>query len=188
MRLQVENGPIEGLLVLTPHLFEDERGYLTETYRQDRYREAGINCDFVQENRSYSIRGVLRGLHAQLRTPQAKLIEVISGEIFDIALDARPQSPTFGQWRSNRLSANNKKQLFIPEGFFHGFCVLSETALVQYKCSALYDPTSQTGIIWNDPDLQIDWPLKEPLLSEKDKKNISWVRFQKDFVDKERIE
>jgi dTDP-4-dehydrorhamnose 3,5-epimerase len=178
MSLKVEQTPLEGLLVLVPSVFEDARGYLTETYQREKYRQAGISCDFVQDNQSYSVRGVLRGLHAQLKYPQAKLVQVVSGEVFDVVVDARPASATFGQWYGARLSSANLKQLFIPEGFFHGFCVLSESALVQYKCSALYAPDDQWGILWNDPELKIKWPLSSPTLSEKDLKNISWQKLK----------
>lgn len=177
MNLKVEKTPLEGLLVIEPLSFEDARGYLAETYHQEIYRQFGVSCDFVQDNQSYSIRGVLRGLHAQLKYPQAKLIRAVFGEIFDVAVDVRPQSPTFGQWHGDYLSGANLKQLFIPEGFLHGFCILSETAIVHYKCSALYAPDDQWGVLWNDPELGIGWPIQTPSLSEKDKKNMSWKKF-----------
>jgi len=184
MNLKVEKTLLEGLLVVTPLSYEDPRGYLVETYHREKYRDFGVLCDFVQDNQSYSTRGVLRGLHAQLKYPQAKLTRVLSGEIFDVAVDARPDSPTFGQWHGDYLSGANLKQLFIPEGFFHGFCVLSESAIVHYKCSAHYAPDDQWGILWNDPELAIDWPLQSPILSEKDVKNMSW----KNFSEKIKIE
>lgn len=177
MNLKVEKTSLEGLLVMTPLSFEDTRGYLAETYHREKYRQFGVSCDFVQDNQSYSIRGVLRGLHTQLKHPQAKLVRAVSGEIFDVAVDARPQSPSFGQWHGDYLSGENLKQLFIPEGFLHGFCVLSETAIVHYKCSALYVSDDQWGVLWNDPELGIDWPTQSPMLSEKDTKNISWKKF-----------
>lgn len=178
MNLKIEKTPLEGLIIMAPLSFEDSRGYLAETYHQEKYRHFGVNCEFVQDNQSYSVRGVLRGLHAQLKKPQAKLVRAVSGEIFDVAIDARPNSPTFGQWHGDYLSGANLRQLFIPEGFLHGFCVLSETAIVHYKCSALYESGDQWGILWNDPELAIDWPLDSPVISEKDRQNISWKKFK----------
>jgi dTDP-4-dehydrorhamnose 3,5-epimerase len=178
MKSTVERFSIPDLLLITPKVFADPRGHLLETYHQDEYRQMGVTCDFVQDNQSLTIRNGLRGLHAQLKTPQAKLVRVVSGEIYDVAVDARPDSPTFGQWDGAHLSGDNFKQLFIPEGFLHGFCVLSETAIVHYKCSSLYDPTDQMGVIWNDPDLAINWPVASPILSEKDLKNITWSAFK----------
>jgi dTDP-4-dehydrorhamnose 3,5-epimerase len=181
VNLKVEKTPLEGLLVMAPLSFEDTRGYFAETYHQEKYRHFGVACDFVNDNQSYSIRGVLRGLHAQLKHPQAKLVRAVSGEIFDVAVDARPNSPTFGQWHGDYLSGSNLKQLFIPEGYLHGFCVLSETAVVHYKCSALYAPDDQWGVLWNDPELGIDWPIQFPILSEKDTKNMTWQNFSKNL-------
>ncbi len=178
MNLKVEKTPLEGLLLMAPLSFEDARGYLAETYHKDKYKHFGVNCDFVQDNQSYSVRGVLRGLHAQLRSPQAKLVRAVSGEIFDVAVDARPNSPTFGQWHGDYLSGANLRQLFIPEGFLHGFCVLSETAIVHYKCSSLYVPDDQSGVLWNDKDLGIDWPIETPVLSDKDRQNLTWKKFR----------
>jgi dTDP-4-dehydrorhamnose 3,5-epimerase len=178
MNLKVEKTSLEGLLLIEPLSFEDARGYLAETYQKEKYRHFGVACDFIQDNQSYSVRGVLRGLHAQLKYPQAKLVRAVFGEIFDVAVDARPNSPTFGQWHGDYLSGTNLKQLFIPEGFLHGFCVLSESAIVDYKCSAIYAPDDQWGILWNDPELGIEWPLQSPTLSEKDLKNISWQKLK----------
>lgn len=175
MNLKVEKTRLEGLLIVTPESFSDERGYLAETYHLERYREAGINCDFIQDNQSFSKRNVLRGLHTQIKKPQAKLARALVGEIFDVAVDARPGSPTFGQWDGVVLSDKNLKQLFIPKGFLHGFYVMSERALVHYKCSDLYDPTESFGVKWDDPDLAVEWPVKAPILSAKDKQNLSWV-------------
>lgn len=175
MSLKVEKTPLAGLLVLTPDSFSDDRGYLAETYHLERYREAGIDCEFVQDNQSFSRRNVLRGLHAQLKKPQAKLARVLFGEIFDVAVDARPGSPTFGKWHGVTLSGENLRQLFIPEGFLHGFCVMSESALVHYKCSDLYDPSESFGIKWDDPDLAVKWPIQAPILSNKDNQNMSWA-------------
>lgn len=175
MSLKVEKTPLAGLLVITPDSFSDDRGYLAETYHFERYRDAGINCQFVQDNQSFSHKGVLRGLHAQIQKPQAKLVRASAGEIFDVAVDARPKSPTFGKWYGHTLSGENLRQLFIPVGFLHGFCVLSESALVHYKCSDLYNPKESFGVKWDDPDLAVKWPVKEPKLSPKDKQNMSWV-------------
>ncbi len=159
---------IEDVRILEPKVFSDQRGYFLETYHRERYRDAGIGCDFVQDNLSFSIRGTLRGLHYQIRHPQAKLVQVISGEVFDVAVDLRIGSPTFGKWVGVVLSSENKRQLFIPEGFAHGFCVTSETALFLYKCSDFYDPQGEGGLLWSDPDVGIAWPVERPLLSAKD--------------------
>jgi dTDP-4-dehydrorhamnose 3,5-epimerase len=178
MNLKVEKTPLEGLLLMAPLSFEDARGYLAETYHHEKYKHFGVTCEFVQDNQSYSTRGVLRGLHAQLKYPQAKLVRAVSGEIFDVAVDARPNSSTFGQWHGDYLSGANLRQLFIPEGFLHGFCVLSETAIVHYKCSEIYMPDDQWGVLWNDEDLAIEWPIASPILSEKDLKNISFKKLK----------
>ncbi|RLC24583.1 MAG: dTDP-4-dehydrorhamnose 3,5-epimerase [Deltaproteobacteria bacterium] len=160
---------LEGVLIIEPRVFKDNRGFFMETYNQNKYQKSGINRHFVQDNLSYSGRGTLRGLHFQIKHPQAKLVQVITGEIFDVAVDIRKGSPTFGNWTGVVLSDQNKRQLFIPEGFAHGFCVLSETAHFSYKCSDFYAPDDEGGIIWSDPDIGIDWPVKEPVISEKDK-------------------
>jgi dTDP-4-dehydrorhamnose 3,5-epimerase len=175
MALTVEETGIQGLKILTPQAFKDPRGYFAETYREDAYRAAGVDATFVQDNQSVSCRGVLRGLHAQLKRPQAKLVRTIVGEVFDVAVDARPGSPTFGQWVGVTLTGENLKQLFIPQGFLHGFCVLSETAILNYKCSDVFDPTDPFAVRWDDPELAIAWPVKDPLLSEKDLRNGSWA-------------
>ncbi len=174
MNLKVEKTPLEGVLVLEPKAFRDDRGYLAETYHQDTYKAVGVTCGFVQDNQSYSTKGVLRGLHAQLRRSQAKLVRAVTGEIFDVAVDARPGSTTFGKWYGTTLTGENLRQLFIPAGFLHGFCVLSETAVVHYKCSDIYVPDDQAGVKWNDLDLAIEWPVKNPRLSEKDLLLPSW--------------
>ena len=156
------------VLVIEPRVFEDERGFFMESYHQKRYEQSLISTVFVQDNLSYSIRGTLRGLHYQYPHGQAKLVQAVKGEIFDVAVDIRVNSPAFGKWTGARLSDRNKRQICIPEGFAHGFCVLSETAVVIYKCSNYYAPESERGILWSDPDLGIDWPVKAPLLSHKD--------------------
>ena len=154
--------------VLEPKLFKDARGFFMETYHAQRLRELGIADEFVQDNHSASVRGTLRGLHYQLQHPQAKLCRVVRGEVFDVAVDIRRGSPTFGKWFGSVLSETNHLQLYVPAGFAHGFCVLSETAEFLYKCSDYYAAADEKGIIWNDPQLAIAWPTVEPLLSAKD--------------------
>lgn len=168
--MKVLETALPGVFILEPAVFEDRRGYFLETYHQERYDEAGVKCQFVQDNLSYSVRGSLRGLHYQYPHGQAKLVQVIKGKVFDVAVDIRRGSPTFGQWIGENLSDKNRRQMFIPEGFAHGFCVLSDTAIFVYKCSDLYAPDCERGILWSDPDLGIEWPVKEPLLSDKDSK------------------
>ena len=160
---------LDGVIIIEPEVFRDNRGFFMETYSRAKYEEAGVVCDFVQDNLSYSVKGTLRGLHFQIKRPQAKLVQVVTGEIFDVAVDIRPGSPTFGKWAGVYLSEKNKRQLFIPEGFAHGFCVISETAHFLYKCSDFYFQHDEGGIIWSDPDIGIDWPVKDPIVSEKDK-------------------
>ena len=156
------------IFIIEPKVFQDERGFFMETYQQKRYTEAGIASVFVQDNLSYSVRGTLRGLHFQVKQAQAKLIQVIEGTIFDVALDIRRGSPYFGQWTSVHLSDENKRQFFVPEGFAHGFCVLSASAQVVYKCTDYYAAEDEGGVLWSDPTLAIDWPISQPLISEKD--------------------
>lgn len=158
---------ISGLKILQPRVFQDERGSFWESYRRPLYEELGIALDFPQDNVSISRKSTIRGLHYQ--PGQAKLVSVLSGSIFDVAVDLRKDSPTFGQWASVELSDANRKQFFIPDGFAHGFCALSETAIVQYKVSAIYDPKEEKSIRWNDPFFAIDWPVKEPILSMRDR-------------------
>ena len=156
------------VLVVEPVVHRDVRGLFAETYRVDGYRALGILDTFVQDNHSQSARGTLRGLHLQVRHPQAKLIRVVVGRIFDVAVDLRRGSPRFRQWFGVELSADNWKQCYIPAGFGHGFAVLSETALVEYKCSDYYDPHGEITVAWNDPALAIEWPVAEPVLSSRD--------------------
>ena len=165
--MQVSKTPIDGLLTIEPKIFADPRGMFYEVYSENRYEEHGIPC-FVQDNHSVSKKGVLRGLHYQVNPGQGKLVRVTRGEVFDVAVDIRKQSPTYGKWWGLSLSETNNFQLYIPIGFAHGFCVLSESAEVLYKCSDYYSPENERGILWNDPDLAIDWPVKDPILSEKD--------------------
>ena len=163
---------ISGLVTLEPKVFGDARGFFLETWNLHRYREAGIDADFVQDNVSFSRRGILRGLHCQNPKPQGKLLEVLQGEVFDVAVDIRRNSRTFGKWHGLVLSSENKRQFYIPPGFAHGFAVLSETALFHYKCTEFYSPADETAIRWDDPDIGIEWPLNEPLLSERDAKGL----------------
>ncbi len=159
------------VLLIECDIFNDHRGFFLETYHQGKYGNGGVERSFVQDNHSRSTKGVLRGLHYQLRHPQAKLVTVISGTIFDVAVDIRVGSPTFGVWDGVKLTAGERYcQLFVPEGFAHGFCVLSDTANVLYKCTALYDPTDDKGILWADPTADVRWPVTDPILSDKDAK------------------
>jgi dTDP-4-dehydrorhamnose 3,5-epimerase len=162
---------IPEVLVIEPDVHRDSRGFFVETYRADRYRASGVAPAFVQDNHTRSLGRTVRGLHMQRNRPQAKLIRVIAGEIFDVAVDLRRGSPTFCRWVGIVLSADNFKQCYIPTGFAHGFCVLSSTAEVEYKCSDIYDPADDFGIAWNDPTLAIAWPVTDPLLSDRDRSN-----------------
>jgi dTDP-4-dehydrorhamnose 3,5-epimerase len=170
--IKVTETKIAGLVIIEPQVFGDERGYFMETYNVQAFAEAGLHMTFVQDNLSMSKKGVLRGLHLQTQFPQGKLVRVISGEVYDVGVDLRHGSSTFGQYFGAILSGENHRMLYIPEGFAHGFLVLSDEAVFTYKCTELYHPEFDTGIVWNDPDIGIDWPLNgiEPVLSEKDKK------------------
>ncbi len=170
--MRVETTKLPGVIIIEPKVFGDERGFFLEGYHEERYRdEAGIQETFVQDNHSRSTQGVLRGLHFQTTKPQGKLIGVTQGEVFDVAVDINPNSATFKAWVGVTLSDQNHLQLYVPPGYAHGFFVLSEIADFQYKCTEYYDPDSETGIIWNDPDIGIDWPSSlEPLVSPRDAK------------------
>jgi len=159
---------VSGVVVIEPDVHRDARGYFLETFHAAKYAAAGIPIAFVQDNHSSSALNTLRGLHMQLRKPQGKLIRVVEGEIWDVAVDMRPDSPTLGQWVAEALSATNFKQMYLPPGCAHGFCVMSPTAQVIYKCTELYDPDDEVGIAWNDPVLAIPWPVTQPVLSERD--------------------
>lgn len=163
---------LAGLLIIEPKVFGDTRGFFLETWNQRRYREAGLVADFVQDNVSFSRRGILRGLHFQKPNPQGKLLQVLQGEIFDVAVDIRRGSATFGRWHGLVLSGENKRQFYVPPGFAHGFGVLSETALVHYKCTEFYSPKDELAIRWDDPQVRIEWPVKDPLLSDRDAKAV----------------
>lgn len=167
--MRVEPSSLPGVLVVEPKVFGDSRGFFLETWRDSRYREAGIDVPFCQDNLSRSQRGVLRGLHLQHPSAQAKLVWVLEGEVYDVAVDVRVGSPGFGKWFGVTLSAENKRQLFVPEGFAHGFCVTSESALFAYKCSRYYAPAEELSVLWNDPAIGVDWPLADPNLSDKDR-------------------
>jgi len=167
--MKAEKTAFQTAWIIKPEAFHDQRGYFMETYHKDKYKQLGLKTHFVQDNLSYSVRGTLRGLHYQHPRGQAKLVQVIKGEIFDVILDIRRGSPTFGQWMGASLSDENKRQFYVPEGFAHGFCVLSDTALVHYKCSDFYAQESEGGILWRDPGMGIEWPIPDPLLSEKDR-------------------
>lgn len=171
--MQVETTAIPGLLVLQPKVFGDPRGFFTETFQRQRYRDAGIDVDFVQDNFSRSSKGTLRGLHYQIQHSQGKLVQVLSGKIFDVVVDLRKPSPTFGRWLSFELSDETCRQLFVPPGCAHGFYVLSEHADFTYKCTDYYFPEHERALLWNDPAIGIEWPLTgEPLLSNKDRAGI----------------
>jgi dTDP-4-dehydrorhamnose 3,5-epimerase len=161
---------VPDVLIIEPDVVRDARGFFVETYQTERYRSVGIDDHFVQDNSSRSIAGTVRGLHLQVSRPQAKLVRVTAGVVYDVAVDVRRGSPTFGQWVAVELSADNFKQCYIPEGFAHGFAVLSPHADIEYKCTGLYDPASEVGIAWNDPAIGITWPLdRPPILSERDR-------------------
>ena len=166
---------LKGVILIEPDVHEDRRGFFLESYHAQKYAEAGIPCGFLQDNYSRSVRGTLRGLHYQLKNPQGKLVFVVEGAIFDVAVDIRRGSPSFGKWSGVELSADNKRQLYIPPGFAHGFCVLSESAGLVYKCTDFYSPADERGIIWNDRALGIAWPVATPLLSPRDQSYKSLV-------------
>ena len=168
--MKVSPTSIPDVLIIEPEVFEDTRGFFIETYHQKRYEQFNIDCIFVQDNFSHSVHGILRGLHYQLKHPQAKLVQAIHGAIFDVAVDIRQGSPTFGKWVGAHISDKNRRQIFVPKGFAHGFCVLSKTADILYKCTDFYAPDDEEGILWSDPGIDIDWPVTDPLLSDKDSK------------------
>lgn len=169
--MHVEAAKIPGLLIIEPSVHGDERGFFMESYSRDRYAEAGLPSEFVQDNLSLSTQGTLRGLHLQHPNDQGKLCFVLEGEVFDVAVDVRRDSPSFGQWEGVTLSSENKRQFYVPPGFAHGFCVLSDRALFSYKCTGFYAQASEMGIAWNDPDIGIAWPIESPRLSAKDRHN-----------------
>ncbi|GLB24691.1 dTDP-4-dehydrorhamnose 3,5-epimerase [Lacrimispora xylanolytica] len=172
-KIKVSECGIEGLYVIEPTVFPDSRGYFVETYNQNDFKEAGLTMNFVQDNQSMSVKGVLRGLHFQKEFPQGKLVRVIKGKVFDVAVDLRSTSETYGKWFGVELTAENKKQFYIPEGFAHGFLVLSDEAEFAYKCTDFYHPGDEGGLLWSDPEIGIQWPIEEGMeliISEKDLK------------------
>jgi len=166
--LQVQKSILPGVVIVTPKVFRDDRGFFMETFNQSEYSQHGLPDEFVQDNHSRSSKGVIRGLHYQYPLWQGKLVRVIYGEIFDVAVDIRRDSPTFSKWFGIYLNAESLQQLYIPPGYAHGFCVVSETADVVYKCTTTYRPRDDAGIRWNDPDIAVDWPVSDPVVSEKD--------------------
>ena len=181
-QIKVTKAPIEGLYIIEPTKHGDERGYFVETYNLRDMKEAGLDVDFVQDNQSMSEKGVLRGLHFQINYPQDKLVRVVRGNVFDVAVDLRKGSETYGRWFGVELSAENKKQFFIPKNFAHGFLVLSETAEFTYKCTDFYHPNDEGGLMWSDSDIGIDWPIRDDMklnISEKDQKWGSFAEYTK---------
>jgi len=169
--MEVTESGLKGVYLIKPRVFGDPRGFFLETYNRDQYRDHGIDAEFVQDNYARSTRGVLRGMHYQIKRGQAKLVWVPEGEVFDVVVDLRKDSPTFGQWDGYTLSSENKHQLFVPTGFAHGYCVTSDTADFMYKCTDFYFPEDEGGLAWNDPKVGIEWPIADPVLSAKDQKN-----------------
>jgi dTDP-4-dehydrorhamnose 3,5-epimerase len=185
--LEIIQTQLPRVLVVKPQVHKDPRGFFMETYRRDLLTDAGIQDQFVQDNHSRSSRGVLRGLHYQLRNPQAKLCRVVQGEVLDIAVDVRVGSPNFGQWVSVLLSAENHLQLYIPRGFAHGFVVTSETADFLYKCSDYYAASDDRGVLWNDPEIGIDWQTLSPILSEKDRRYLPLSQIARDQLPQHQL-
>lgn len=160
---------LAGVILVEPDVYRDHRGFFLETYHEEKYRQGGIDARFVQDNHSRSAAGILRGLHAQRQQPQGKLVRAVEGRIWDVAVDIRLGSPTFGRWVGFELTADNFRQLYVPPGFAHGFCVLSEVAQVEYKCTDFYRADDELSVVWNDPQLAVAWPVAEPVLSDKDR-------------------
>jgi dTDP-4-dehydrorhamnose 3,5-epimerase len=168
MEFNVEKTFIRDLLIIIPEMFKDDRGFFTETYRKDKFTEFGLPTEFVQDNHSRSARGVVRGLHFQWEPPMGKLMRVTQGAAFLVAVDIRVGSPTFGKWLGVEASVDNRKQVYAPAGFARGFCVMSDFAEIQYKCTGIYSNKAESGVLWNDPAIGIEWPVKDPILSKKD--------------------
>ena len=175
--MRVVQTAISGVVIIEPDVHVDARGHFLETFHARTYAAAGLPVEFVQDNESLSAKGVLRGLHLQMKRPQGKLVRVVRGEIWDAAVDIRPESPTFGQWVGETLSDSNWRQLYVPPGCAHGFCVMSDQAIVHYKCTTFYDRDDEVGIAYDDPTLGIPWPIAEPVLSPKDQRNLHWSEF-----------
>lgn len=181
--MKIETTPLPGVLLIQPDVFGDHRGYFKESWNRRKYAEQGLDVDFVQDNLSFSKKGILRGLHFQNPNPQGKLVQALQGEVFDVAVDIRKGSPTFEQWFGAILSAENHLQLYVPEGFAHGFCVLSETALFSYKCTDFYNPAAEFSLRYDDPGIGIEWPLDgEPSLSTKDLNAVLLKDFPEEFL------
>ena len=178
--MRIVETALPGVLIVQPDVHRDARGYFAEVFHEEQFRPFGLPSRFVQDNQSRSLRGTLRGLHWQWRRPQAKLLQVLAGEVFDVAVDIRRGSPTFGRWVGIRISADDFRQVFVPEGFAHGFCVLSELAEVFYKCTDFYDPAGESGLMWNDPAIGIEWPIAQPVLSARD---VTYAPFTPDRSD-----
>lgn len=182
--MKVNQSPLSGLLVIEPVVHQDERGFFLETYQQSRYQSLGILDEFRQDNQSRSSKGVLRGLHFQVKHPQSQIITVLSGKIFDVGVDLRPSSATFGKWFGAELSETGFRQIYMEPGFAHGFCVLSEWADIHYKTSGKYDPSDEGGIIWNDIDININWPIKSPFICPRDLRFPSFENFTHEQLSK----
>lgn len=170
MQIKIESRHLGDVVVLLPEVFQDSRGFFTETYREDQFAEMGLPTRFVQDNHSRSVKGTVRGLHFQWEPPMGKLMRVTLGTAFLVAVDIRKGSPTLGKWAGVEASAENRKEVWAPAGFARGFCVVSEHAEIQYKCTGLYNNRAESGVLWNDPAIGIDWPVKDPILSDKDRK------------------
>ena len=181
--MEIIKTSIEGLLVIRPDVFKDDRGYFYESYNKERFAKEGLSMTFVQDNESKSCKGVLRGLHFQ-KPPyaQGKLVRVVKGSVFDVAVDLRKNSPTYGQWESRILSEDNKEMFWIPEGFAHGFLTLEDNTIFNYKCTNVYNKESEGSILWNDPDINIEWNIENPILSEKDKVSPLFKNFESPFI------
>lgn len=182
--MRIEETRLPGVYLAAPRIFHDARGYFLETWNEQRYREIGIPGPFVQDNVSFSRRGVLRGLHYQEPNPQGKLVSVLRGEVFDVAVDIRVGSETFGRWTGHVLSTENGHQLYVPAGFAHGFVVLSDDAVFSYKCTDYYHPKGEETVLWNDPEIGIAWPIAEPVLSDKDREGLHLSEIPRDRLPK----
>ena len=178
--MKVSQTELTGVLIVEPDVFGDSRGFFMESWNQRRYGEQGVPTEFVQDNLSRSGKGILRGLHFQNPNPQGKLVSVLEGEVFDVVVDLRRESMTFGKWWGTTLSSVDKRQLYLPPGFAHGFCVTSESCLFHYKCTGYYDPKSEITLLWNDPEIGIQWPIEAPVLSEKDRKGLKLSEIPKE--------
>ncbi len=186
-KLTVHETPLAGVVVIEPTVFRDARGFFLETYHRQEFQELGLDWDFVQDNHSRSVGGTLRGLHFQVQQPQGKLIRVLQGEIFDVAVDLRLDSPTFGQWYGIRLNCENMWQLYIPPGLAHGFCATSDTAEILYKCTDFYAPQFDRTLLWSDPQVAVQWPVAEPLLSDKDRRGKTLAELLPELRDAQQL-